>query len=360
MSPLPHWSASLQLLRTRRSELAAAAWTLQRTLFPEVREKYSGPLAERCLGYTTQHLSYLYESLMVLDKSLFLDYIEWVDTLLRARGASTADLAGNLLCLRDTLARELPPDLNRLVADYLEEAVVFLNRPDPGGALPDPAEKPMRKAAARYLELVLAGDRAGAQAWVQELRATHTTQEIYLQVFQESQYHIGQLWHRQKITVAQEHYCTGVTQELMAALMTGLLPAERRGPVLVAWCTGGELHDMGIRMVTDFFAMEGWQTYRLGANTPVRDAIRMATDLRADLVAISATMTYHVSQVREAITQLRAHPSGGDLPVLVGGYPFLVSPALWKNVGASGFAANAREALLVAGVVRGEGSKVRK
>ena len=41
---------------------------------------------------------------------------------------------------------------------------------------------------------------------------------------------------------------------------------------MVATCIGGELHEIGIRMVADFFEMEGWDTYYLGANTPA-DAV---------------------------------------------------------------------------------------
>jgi methanogenic corrinoid protein MtbC1 len=67
-----------------------------------------------------------------------------------------------------------------------------------------------------------------------------------------------------------------------------------------------------------------------------------------DILAISTTITMHVSQVAALIEQVRANGAGSDVNILVGGYPFNTSSQLWRQVGADGYAADAQDALQVA------------
>ena len=114
-------------------------------------------------------------------------------------------------------------------------------------------------------------------------------------------------------------------------------------------CVAGELHEMGARMVTDFFEMEGWDTYYLGANMPIDGVIRFLRDVKPQCLAISATMTFHVSAVEEMITRIRLSPDvSPELKIMAGGYPFKIAEGLWKTVGADGYALNATEAVELA------------
>ncbi|MDZ7776615.1 MAG: hypothetical protein U5L09_13885 [Bacteroidales bacterium] len=54
----------------------------------------------------------------------------------------------------------------------------------------------------------------------------------------------------------------------MSQLYPYIFNSQRVGKSMVAATVGGELHEMGIRMVADFFEMEGWDTWYLGANAP--------------------------------------------------------------------------------------------
>jgi methanogenic corrinoid protein MtbC1 len=74
------------------------------------------------------------------------------------------------------------------------------------------------------------------------------------------------------------------------------------------------------------------------------------------VLAISATITFHVSQVAELIAAVRASGAGRGVRILVGGYPFNVAPELWRNVGADGFARNAQDALGAATRLAGQGA----
>ena len=60
-------------------------------------------------------------------------------------------------------------------------------------------------------------------------------------------------------------------------------------------------------------------------------------------------MSGHLRGVDELIHLVRAQPACRDVKILVGGYPFLVAPELWERVGADGTAANAQDAIALAG-----------
>jgi methanogenic corrinoid protein MtbC1 len=151
-----------------------------------------------------------------------------------------------------------------------------------------------------------------------------------------------------QLSVAQEHYCTAATQLIMSQLYPQIFAAERVGHRLVATCVSGELHEIGVRMVADLLEMEGWDTYYLGANTPADSVIRALVEREAQLLGISATITFHVSSVADLIARLRASDAGRTVKVLVGGYPFNVSRDLWRQVGADGCAHDAQGAVELA------------
>ena len=67
------------------------------------------------------------------------------------------------------------------------------------------------------------------------------------------------------LSVAQEHYCTAATQLVMSQLYPRIFSTERRGRTLVAARVADDLHEIGLRMVADFFEMEGWDTFYVGA-----------------------------------------------------------------------------------------------
>ena len=162
------------------------------------------------------------------------------------------------------------------------------------------------------------------------------------------QYEIGRLWQTNRITVAEEHYCTAATQLIMSQLYPQIFASAKNGRTLIATCVAGDMHEIGVRMVADFFEMEGWNTYYLGANAPHSSVVATVIERKADVLAISATISCHVEAIRDLIRVVRQHPSGGHVRILAGGYPFNRDPELWRYVGADGSARDAQQAITLA------------
>lgn len=197
-----------------------------------------------------------------------------------------------------------------------------------------------------YVAALQTGNRRQALRVAQEaLDNGIDIRDLYLDVFQPAMHEVGRLWESNQFTVAQEHLATAITQSVMAQIYARIFTSPTRGRRVIATCIGGELHELGIRMVADFFEIEGYDVYYLGANMPVPDVVRMINDRRADILALSVTLGSHIPQARSLIQAVRASPRGADIKILVGGQPFNRSPEAFKSIGADFTARDAREAV---------------
>lgn len=207
-------------------------------------------------------------------------------------------------------------------------------------------EKPLADLAERYLRAMLARERNRASDLVMELVDGGVgIREVYLHVFQPVQYEIGWLWQNGKISVGQEHYCTNATQLIMSTLYPRLFSGKSSNKRLLAACVQGELHELGLRMLSDFFEMDGWNTDFFGANTPRESVVSAFDEIKADVIAIGVTMHNHLEEADKLIRAIREPASRKNVPVLVGGYTFLAVDSMWQKLGADGTAGNAQEAM---------------
>lgn len=334
-------------LTRERAHLATVIVAFHYHLHPEVWEKFGPAGREKSLRDEEFHLSYLAEALTTNDPMLFLEYVQWCKVLFANLRFNNEQILGFFTTMRDVLVRELPATLVPPVTEYLDLGIAHLARIP--ATLPTflPAEAPLAEIAGPYLQALLLGRRAEASELIlSAVEGGVSVKDIYLQVFQPTQREIGRLWQTNQISVAQEHYCTAATQMIMSQLYPYLFSSRKHGRTLIATCVGGELHEIGARMVADFFELDGWDTYYLGANTPAESICRAIDDRQADMLAISATLTPHVHAVTDLLR--RVHDAlGTRVKILVGGYPFNVMPTLWQLVGADGYAPDALSAVTV-------------
>ncbi|HEX2895027.1 MAG TPA: cobalamin-dependent protein [Marmoricola sp.] len=237
----------------------------------------------------------------------------------------------------------LPPVEAALVQSFLDEAIAMR----PTGVRLDPQELDAR--AQVYLDHALAGRSEDAVAVVVDAaRAGTDLGTVLTGILEPAQREIGQLWAAGAVTVAQEHYCTALTQLALSALHPYLF-ADRdefgAGRRLVAVEAGGSLHHVGLRMVVDLLEHEGWDTTYLGAEPDPQRVVTALVDRSADVLAISASMPSEVGAVAAVVSAVRADRRTAAVKVVVGGRAFLVAPALARDVGADGLARDAREAV---------------
>jgi MerR family transcriptional regulator, light-induced transcriptional regulator len=197
----------------------------------------------------------------------------------------------------------------------------------------------------QYLAAITRGERRRAFATVAAARdAGLDLRTLYLEVFQPALREIGRLWQANRLTVAEEHLATAITQSAMLHLFGTLEFPEPAGPLLIAACVDAERHEIGLRMLCDFLDLEGWETFYLGAAVPAESLARMVRDRRPRAVALSASIAPHLPQLRDAIAAVREAAAPDPPLVVVGGRPFLEQPGLAATLGADLTASDAAEA----------------
>lgn len=207
--------------------------------------------------------------------------------------------------------------------------------------------RPARDGAAdRFLDAIVAGNRRRAfEVADTALSGGMDIRALYLEVFQPALREVGRLWQQNRITVADEHLATAITQAAMARLYERLFAsATGTGPLMVAACAEGERHEVGLRMVCDLLEMEGWDTVFLGAAVPTPDLVRMICERGPQVVALSASIAPNVPQVEAAIRAIRQGCGTSQPVIVVGGRPFAADPELAPRLGADVTATDAAEA----------------
>ena len=341
--------ATSQALHAHREGLARAIVNRHYGLQATEWRAYGDSGRQKSLRDVGYHLAYLSEAIADDAPALFADYAAWVKALFVGLQLPANTLEKTLESTRIIAREQLPPAMAALVEEYV--AIGLARLPDAPTAPPLFVHDnlPLGGLAQEYLTALLHGERQiASQLILTAVARGVAVKDIYLHVFQRTQYEIGRLWQINQISVAQEHFCTAATQLIMSQLYPHIFRTERTGHRLVATCVGGELHEMGVRMVADFFEMAGWDTYYLGANTPADSILQTLDERRAQVLGISATITFHVSEVAELIARVRASEAGKRVKILVGGYPFKVSEGLWRSINADGFGHDAQQAVAVA------------
>jgi methanogenic corrinoid protein MtbC1 len=159
----------------------------------------------------------------------------------------------------------------------------------------------------KFLAAQLAADRREALRVVVEDGVARGVgvQQLLMDVIRPAQQEIGRLWQANRISIADEHVATAISQLALAQLYP---LAARQGAtnrrILVA-CVEGELHDMGARMAADLLDLEGHDVVFLGASLPVDHLVSKVKAEKPDLVVLSITMTFHIAALQTAVARLR-------------------------------------------------------
>lgn len=333
---------------------ALAEWIVERQfeLDPSLEARY-GPKARRMWRTEVQsRLRHLAQAVSVDCPSLFVCSTAWSKIAFASRDVAVADLRLSLECTVEVLREHLPAVTGERAAAIVGQAASRLeSMPEFLASHISPA-RPHAELAGRYLTLLLEHKREdAAQLLLGALDRGLSFDAIALDVIQPAMAEVGRMWHMNELSIVEEHYCTAasgcvLSQAFRAAVAAR--PPKSRGRKALITGVGGELHELGPRMVANFLELDGWSPVFLGVNCPAEEIVDLLREGTVDLLALSVGTTLGVGAAKEQITLLRSTPGLERVRVLVGGAPFNMHPELWREVGADGCARDAREAVEVA------------
>jgi corrinoid protein of di/trimethylamine methyltransferase len=138
--------------------------------------------------------------------------------------------------------------------------------------------------------------------------------------------------------------------EVMKAALAVLEPELQRRQVarmsagrVVIGTMFNDIHDIGKDMVASMLTASGFDVVNLGVNVPRAVFVDKVSELRPDILGLSALLTTTMPEQKAVIEALEEAGLRGRVKVLVGGAP--VNRQWAESIGADGFAENAIEAV---------------
>jgi methanogenic corrinoid protein MtbC1 len=172
-----------------------------------------------------------------------------------------------------------------------------------------------------YFASLLAGDHRLCHTVVAGLlTAGVKIRELYVGLFQRSLYEVGEMWEHRRISVAVEHMASAITESLLTLVYPAIFSAEHSGKSVVISCVANEYHQIGSKMVADFFELNGWHGYFLGASTPEDDLLRMIDDKQPQLIGLSLSLSSNLPTLIETTEAITGR--WPESQILVGGQAF--------------------------------------
>ncbi|HVP96425.1 cobalamin B12-binding domain-containing protein [Methanoregula sp.] len=333
-----------------KAGLAAVAFDRFKHEYPALFKESSAYQLSRAAADMEDHVGALQESLATGRPALFLDYVHHASTFFAFRHLPPPYIPDGLRILREVIRDQLDGDLRERAEKILGTGIVAARKisPEPPSGIDD--SDPLSGTAHAYLEALIRTDRNKAgEILTAAADSGVPLRDLYLRIFVPVLQETGRLWEIQKLSVAEEHYITASIGAEMTRLHDRYIPGGVRGSpegktVLVA-AVEGDLHEIGIRMIADFFEMDGWSTYYIGPNTPALSLLRAARERNVDLIVISCSMPPFLPTLHYLIRSLHADAGTKKIKILVGGHPFAVDPPLWKQIGADAYAKDAVDAV---------------
>ena len=152
------------------------------------------------------------------------------------------------------------------------------------------------------------------------LSENHSITDLYEEVMKPALYEVGELWEKNKISVATEHMATAISEGILNELYDTIYNSELANKRVVVACVENELHQVGIKMVADTFESHGWESFFLGTGIPLNELIDFIKETKPKLLAISLSVYYNYANLIKMITKLRREFP--NLEILIGGQAF--------------------------------------
>lgn len=195
--------------------------------------------------------------------------------------------------------------------------------------------KSLDEVCTTFIDLLIKGEPIKASKLINNLHeAGVTIKTLYFEVLGRTLREVGTLWEKGCIDVWKEHYISEIVMDIMRELKVRERKDRNKSYSLLAMTAGPELHNIGIKMITDLLELDGWYVTYLGSNVPVQSAINAIEYKIPDIIVLSVTMPYHIEAAKNTISALKSHFGSKSPKIIVGGGAFLNCRDVCKETGA--------------------------
>ncbi len=334
-------SSLLRISNDQTNTLAEKAFKMQFDLDQEMANTYSERQRRLMYEDILYNLSYLEIAVKFDDEKIFIEYTRWLYKLLCNLSKNSTDpreqthrrLKEHYQILEkiseDIEPLELSQRRTHMITKGIEALDQELNQEQDLLYQNSDQYQEIRK---EYLNYLIKSDTRAAINLVRTLsKSDISIDDIFQKILQEVMIEVGDLWHRNEISVDKEHYCTSTTQTALSQFYSVIFEQPRNGCKILTCCVGSELHEMGIRMLSDLFEYHGWDSIYLGAAVPKDAILKSISENNPDFIGLSVTMPQHLELCQDIVLGIKE--KFPHLKIAVGGQAFSSTHELWKKWG---------------------------
>jgi excisionase family DNA binding protein len=133
---------------------------------------------------------------------------------------------------------------------------------------------------------------------------------------------VGELWHREEISVTQEHLATRTAIAAIYKLRNGLPIPEMKNKLAMCCAMEGDLHELPTILAQIAIENEGFEVINFGASTPLYCMADEVVQHSPDMVCISATVVNDLERLTRDYKDFKERIAKLGIPILLGGRAF--------------------------------------
>ncbi|MGM0640403.1 MAG: cobalamin B12-binding domain-containing protein [Thermotogota bacterium] len=315
-------------------------------IFKEKNIKVSG---QKDIDDMIYHLKYLDLTVDYGEPRIFTNYFEWLRDVFISYNLSVHELIRSLYALSEAISLLLENDYGGKIYSIIDSTIQ--NSINDRLKIEDKERDNLEKIYLdndlysfynKYLEAILNLDKEEAFEVVDKIREKgYKAKEIYLNIFQMALHKLGELWQKNMISVAQEHYGTAITRRAMEKFNLNIKTYKDNSPVFLGVCPPNDNHEVGLRMICDFLESDGWKTIFIGSSSTISSVLDILKNHTVDVLGISISLSIYLKDAQKMINMVKKEFP--DVKILVGGNAIRGNERIVDKLGADGTAYDANE-----------------
>lgn len=325
------------VLDPKMSDVAREVYQRQFVIDPKLDQEYDERQKKLMYDDILMNIGYINTALELDDEKIFVEYSVWIYRLLCSlmknldKDRIKEHMIKHFEILNESLSKILSAEdaskADRFIKLAIEATEFESRRENPFFETFSDKYIDIKR---QYLAKLLQTDTRGAVKVIEDaVKSGIELEDIYIKILQEVMFEVGEMWHKNLISVDKEHYCTSTTQIALSQFYPVIFSKERKGYTFVACSVGSELHEMGIRMVSDLLEFNGWESIYLGAGVPINAVLSAIKENKPNLIGLSVTMPQHLGLCLEYVQAIRTQFP--DVKIAIGGRAFETTNRIWEK-----------------------------
>ncbi len=100
-------------------------------------------------------------------------------------------------------------------------------------------------------------------------------------------FQVGELWHKNQISIAQEHMFSACVKRLIYSLINNMIPIANPKHSMIFSTLAGENHEFGILLTSFLAANQRLTCHYLGVDLPAEEIIKVNQHIKAEVILLS-------------------------------------------------------------------------